>query len=184
MVFGNMGHTSFTGVGFTRNPATGENKLYGEYLVNAQGEDVVAGIRTPKSVDEMPNEDLSDFTDVEVPADDARALYGRMYEQLLDIKRTLEEHYTDVQDFEFTAQQGTLYMLQTRTGKRTAMAAVRIAVELKEEGLIDKKTAIMRVEPNQIEQLLHKQFDLKAKAKAEAEGRALAVGLPASPGSP
>jgi len=183
MVFGNMGHTSFTGVGFTRNPATGQNKLYGEYLVNAQGEDVVAGIRTPKSVDEMSNEDLSDFDDADVPADEARTLYARMYEQLLGVKKTLEEHYTDMQDFEFTAQQGTLYMLQTRTGKRTAMAAVQIAVDLKAEGLIDKKTAIMRVEPNQIEQLLHKQFDPKAKKKAEADGRALAVGLPASPGA-
>jgi len=183
MVFGNMSHTSFTGVGFTRNPATGENKLYGEYLVNAQGEDVVAGIRTPKSVDEMPDEDLSDFADVEVSAEDARELYGRMYAQLLDIKRTLEEHYADMQDFEFTAQEGTLYMLQTRTGKRTAAAAVRIAVELKEEGLIDKKAAIMRVDPNQVEQILHKQFDAKAKMKAEDEGRALAVGLPASPGA-
>ncbi|MHC4447721.1 MAG: pyruvate, phosphate dikinase, partial [Planctomycetota bacterium] len=183
MVFGNMGHTSFTGVGFTRNPATGEDKLYGEYLVNAQGEDVVAGIRTPKSVDELPAEDLSDFPECQVPADEARELYGRMYDQLVEIKHTLEEHYKDMQDFEFTAQEGTLYMLQTRTGKRTAMAAVHIAVEMKEGGLIDKKAAVMRVEPNQIEQLLHKQFDEDAKAKAEQDGRELARGLPASPGA-
>jgi len=183
MVFGNMGLTSFTGVGFTRNPATGENKLYGEYLVNAQGEDVVAGIRTPKNVNEMPNEDLSDFADSDVDADEARKLYKKMYEELTEIKHTLETHYKDMQDFEFTGQQGTLYMLQTRTGKRTAMAAVHIAVELQEEGLIDKKTAIMRVEPNQIEQLLHKQFDLKAKAKAEKDGLQMATGLPASPGA-
>jgi len=183
MVFGNMGYTSFTGVGFTRNPATGEDKLYGEYLVNAQGEDVVAGIRTPKSVDNLPNEDLSDFPDCGVSPAKARTLYKQMYKQLLDVKHTLEQHYTDMQDFEFTAQQGVLYMLQTRRGKRTAMAAVRMAVEMQEEGLIDKKTAVMRLEPNQIEHLLHKQFDPKAKAKAEAAGRHLASGLPASPGA-
>jgi len=183
MVFGNMGHTSFTGVGFTRNPATGENKLYGEYLVNAQGEDVVAGIRTPKDVNEMPNEDLSDFPECDIPAEEARALYKKMYDQLVDIKHTLEEHYKDVQDFEFTGQQGELFMLQTRTGKRTAMAAVQIAVDMEQEGLIDKKTAVMRIEPNQIEQLLHKQFDTDAKREAESSGRLLAVGLPASPGA-
>jgi len=183
MVFGNMGHTSFTGVGFTRNPATGENKLYGEYLVNAQGEDVVAGIRTPKDVNDLPAEDLSDFAECEVPAEEAKELYGRMYEQLLDVKHTLEEHYRDVQDFEFTGQEGELFMLQTRTGKRTAVAAVHIAVELSEEGLIDRKTAVMRVDPNQIEQLLHKQFDADAKTAAEDEGRMLATGLPASPGA-
>ncbi len=183
MVFGNMGHTSFTGVGFTRNPATGEDKLYGEYLVNAQGEDVVAGIRTPKSVDEMPEENLCDFPETEVSAEEARELYGRMYEQLVEIKHTLEEHYKDMQDFEFTGQQGHLYMLQTRTGKRTAMAAVRIAVEMTEQDLIDRKRAVMRVEPNQIEQLLHKQFDPDAKAEAQSDGRHLATGLPASPGA-
>jgi len=183
MVFGNMGHTSFTGVGFTRNPATGENKLYGEYLVNAQGEDVVAGIRTPKDVNERPNEDLSDFPECDIPAEEARALYKKMYDQLVDIKHTLEEHYKDVQDFEFTGQQGELFMLQTRTGKRTAMAAVQIAVDMEQEGLIDKKTAVMRIEPNQIEQLLHKQFDTDAKREAESSGRLLAVGLPASPGA-
>ena len=183
MVFGNMGYTSFTGVGFTRNPATGEDKLYGEYLVNAQGEDVVAGIRTPKSVDALPGEDLSEFPECSVTPAEARKLYQQMYRQLLDIKRTLEQHYKDMQDFEFTAQQGTLYMLQTRRGKRTATAAVRMAVEMVQEGLIDKKTAIMRLEPNQIEHLLHKQFAAKAKAAAEAEGRHLATGLPASPGA-
>jgi pyruvate,orthophosphate dikinase len=183
MVFGNMGHTSFTGVGFTRNPATGENKLYGEYLVNAQGEDVVAGIRTPKDVNLMPKEELADFPESEISAKEAKKLYKRMYKQLLEVKSTLEQHYKDVQDFEFTGQQGELFMLQTRTGKRTAMAAVQIAVDLVEEGLIDKKTAILRVEPNQIEQLLHKQFDTAAKEKAESEGRMLATGLPASPGA-
>ncbi|KPK66276.1 MAG: pyruvate phosphate dikinase [Planctomycetes bacterium SM23_32] len=183
MVFGNMGHTSFTGVGFTRNPATGEDKLYGEYLVNAQGEDVVAGIRTPKDVSQMPQEDLSDFPEREIPPDEAKELYGRMYDQLVEVKHTLEKHYTDMQDFEFTAQQGHLYMLQTRTGKRTAMAAVQTAVDMKNEGLIDEQTAVMRVEPNQIEHLLHKQFDPADKDQAEQEGRHLATGLPASPGA-
>jgi pyruvate,orthophosphate dikinase len=184
MVFGNMGHTSFTGVGFTRNPATGENKLYGEYLVNAQGEDVVAGIRTPKDVNEMQNEDLSEFPEAEMSPEEANELYTKMYDQLVDIKHTLEEHYKDVQDFEFTGQQGELFMLQTRTGKRTAVAAVKIAVDMKEEGLIDERTAVMRVDPNQLEQLLHKQFDPEAKEKAtDYEGRLLATGLPASPGA-
>jgi len=183
MVFGNMGHTSFTGVGFTRNPATGEDKLYGEYLVNAQGEDVVAGIRTPKSVDEMVEEDLGEFPDAEISPAEAKELYGRMYKQLLGIKNTLEKHYADMQDFEFTAQQGTLYMLQTRTGKRTAEAAVRIAVEMAQEKLIDREAAILRVEPGQIEQLLHKQFDERDKQGAVEAGRELACGLPASPGA-
>ncbi|MHC4788687.1 MAG: pyruvate, phosphate dikinase [Planctomycetota bacterium] len=183
MVFGNMGLTSFTGVGFTRNPATGENALYGEYLVNAQGEDVVAGTRTPKSIEQMPGEDVSDFPEAEISAEEARKLYQEMYDQLVEVKHTLEEHYRDMQDFEFTGQQGALYMLQTRTGKRTAVAAVQIAVDMKEEGLIDKKAAVMRVDPNQIEQLLHKHFDPDAKEKAEADGRQLATGLPASPGA-
>ena len=183
MVYGNMGHSSFTGVGFTRNPATGENKLYGEYLINAQGEDVVAGIRTPKSVDELQNEDVAEFPEATISAEEAKELYGRLYEQLIEIKHTLETHYTDMQDFEFTAQQGELFMLQTRTGKRTAEAAVRIAVELEQEDIIDEKTAVLRVDPNQIEQLLHKQFDVEAKSKAEAEGHNIARGLPASPGA-
>jgi len=183
MVFGNMGYTSFTGVGFTRNPATGENQLYGEYLVNAQGEDVVAGIRTPKSVSELAQEDLSEFPDAGISPEEAKRLYRGLYDQLIEVKHTLESHYKDMQDFEFTAQQGKLYMLQTRTGKRTADAAVRIAVEMAAEGLIDQKTAVLRVEPAQLEQLLHKQFDPEAKARAEQEGRELARGLPASPGA-
>jgi len=183
MVFGNMGVTSFTGVGFTRNPATGENRLYGEYLINAQGEDVVAGIRTPKSVDYLAEEDLSEFPESGVAPEEAKKLYKGMYQQLLDIKDKLESHYKDMQDFEFTAQRGKLYMLQTRTGKRTAEAAVRIAVEMKEEGLIDENTALLRVEPEQVEQLLHKQFDAGDKAAAEQAGRELARGLPASPGA-
>ena len=183
MVFGNMGLTSFTGVGFTRNPATGENKLYGEYLINAQGEDVVAGIRTPKSVSELPEEDLSDFPESDISAEKAQELYSDMYDQLVDIKHKLEKHYEDMQDFEFTAQQGELYMLQTRTGKRTADAAVKIAVDMHEEGLIDERTALLRIEPKQVEQLLHKRFDIDAKSDAEDEGRMMATGLPASPGA-
>jgi pyruvate,orthophosphate dikinase len=183
MVFGNMGYTSFTGVGFTRNPATGENKLYGEYLINAQGEDVVAGIRTPKDVNQLAEEDLSEFSECDIDPDEAKELYGRMYEQLVEIKGKLENHYKDMQDFEFTAQQGELYMLQTRTGKRTADAAVKIAVDMAQEGFIDERTAVLRVEPQQLEQLLHKQFDPDAKRSAEEEGRELGRGLPASPGA-
>ncbi len=183
MVFGNMGYTSFTGVGFTRNPATGENKLYGEYLINAQGEDVVAGIRTPEDVNGLPEEDLSGFGDADVDSGEAKKLYKGLYEQLVDIKHKLEEHYKDMQDFEFTAQQGKLFMLQTRTGKRTAAAAVKIAVDMAQESLIDERTAVLRVEPRQIEQLLHKQFKPEAKTAAEESGAELGRGLPASPGA-
>ncbi|NIA07981.1 MAG: pyruvate, phosphate dikinase [Actinobacteria bacterium] len=159
MVFGNMGDTSGTGVCFTRNPSTGENVFYGEFLMNAQGEDVVAGIRTP-----LPIEQLNDYL-------------PECYQQLLQIKDILEQHYKDVQDFEFTIQNGTLYMLQTRTGKRTGPAAVRIAVEMVKERLIDKKTALMRVESSALDQLLHPQFDPKAKKQV------IATGLAASPGA-
>ena len=159
MVFGNMGDTSGTGVCFTRNPSTGENLFYGEFLMNAQGEDVVAGIRTP-----LPIEQLNDYL-------------PECYQQLLQIKDILEQHYKDVQDFEFTIQNGTLYMLQTRTGKRTGPAAVRIAVEMVKEGLIDKKTALMRVESSSLDQLLHPQFDPKVKKHT------IATGLAASPGA-
>ena len=159
MVFGNMGDTSGTGVCFTRNPATGENVFYGEFLMNAQGEDVVAGIRTP-----LPIERLTDYL-------------PDCYSQLLQIKDVLEKHYRDVQDFEFTVQNGTLYMLQTRTGKRTGPAAVRIAVEMVKERLIDKKTALLRVDSSALDQLLHPQFDPKAKKQV------VATGLAASPGA-
>ncbi len=161
MVYGNMGDNSGTGVAFTRNPSTGEKKVYGEYLTNAQGEDVVAGIRTPKDLDELNKE---------MPA---------IYEQLMEIFANLEKHYKDMQDMEFTFQEGKLFMLQTRSGKRTAAAALQVAVEMYAEGLIDKKTAVMRVTPEQINQLLHKQLDKKAKEKAEL----VAKGLPASPGA-
>ncbi|MCC6491539.1 MAG: pyruvate, phosphate dikinase [Pirellulales bacterium] len=165
MVFGNMGDDSGTGVAFTRNPSTGENKFYGEFLVNAQGEDVVAGIRTPLPVAEMPkwNKDV--------------------HKQLLEIKDILEKHYREVQDIEFTIERGTLFMLQTRTGKRTGAAAVKIACDLVKEGLIDEKTAVQRIPAGDLTQLLLPSFAPAAKATAKKEGRLLATGLPASPGA-
>ena len=159
MVFGNMGNSSATGVCFTRDPSTGKNKFYGEYLINAQGEDVVAGIRTPN------------------PIEDLKKKMPDAYKRLVDIKNRLEKHYCDVQDMEFTIQDSKLYMLQTRNGKRTAHAAVKIAVDLAKEGMINKKTAINRVEPEQLDQLLHPTFDPKAKRTV------IARGLPASPGA-
>lgn len=159
MVFGNMGFDSGTGVGFTRNPSTGEKEYYGEYLLNAQGEDVVAGIRTPKPIKEMEKE------------------LPQAFEELKKVYEILEKHYKDMQDFEFTIERGKLYLLQTRTGKRTAQAAIRIAVDMVREGLIDEKTAVKRVEPNQINQLLHPQIDRSQPL------RVLAKGLPASPGA-
>ena len=161
MVFGNMGQDSGTGVAFTRNPSTGEDKFYGEYLINAQGEDVVAGTRTPQHISKLEEE---------MPEN---------YKQLMDIRKKLEEHYRDMQDVEFTIQEGKLYMLQTRTGKRTAAAALQIAVDMVDQGYIDKKTAVTRVEPQMLDQLLHKQLDKKAKKNAEL----LTKGLPASPGA-
>ena len=159
MVFGNLGEDSATGVAFTRNPATGSNDFYGEFLVNAQGEDVVAGIRTPQ-----PVAALKDWN-------------GKVYKQLLKIKKTLERHCRDMQDIEFTIEQGRLYMLQTRTGKRTAAAALHIAVDLVAEGKINKKTALLRIDPLDLNQLLHPSFDPAAKRTV------LARGLPASPGA-
>jgi pyruvate,orthophosphate dikinase len=159
MVFGNMGDDSGTGVAFTRDPSTGEKKLYGEYLTNAQGEDVVAGIRTPKPIAAMA-------TDL-----------PKAYKQFEQIARKLEKHYRDVQDMEFTIERGTLYMLQTRSGKRTAEAAVKIAVDMVRERLITKREAVLRVEPGQVDQLLHRRIDPKAKIHV------LATGLAASPGA-
>lgn len=171
MVFGNMGQDSATGVAFTRDPATGENVFYGEYLVNAQGEDVVAGIRTPQPLNRIQKErnkiDLPSLEE-EMP---------QIYSQLLDIRSRLERHYRDIQDIEFTIQKGRLWMLQTRVGKRTAPAAIRIAVEMVNEGLITPKEAVMRISPEQLSQLLHKMFDPKAERKY------LTKGLPASPGA-
>ncbi len=161
MVYGNMGEDSGTGVAFTRNPSTGENKFYGEFLINAQGEDVVAGIRTPQPVDEMPKWNQ------------------KVYKQLLDIKKTLEQHYREMQDIEFTIERGQLFMLQTRTGKRTGAAAVKIACEMVREKLIDEKTAVLRIPANDLTQLLLPSFNPSAKTKADV----LTRGLPASPGA-
>jgi pyruvate,orthophosphate dikinase len=161
MVFGNMGDTSGTGVGFTRNPSTGERIFYGEFLVNAQGEDVVAGIRTPQPIAELEQV---------MPA---------AYKQLREITASLEKHYRDVQDFEFTIEDGTLYMLQTRNGKRTGPAAVRIAVDMVEEGILSKKEAVQRVAPNQLDQLLHPVLDPSMRKGLQK----IATGLPASPGA-
>ncbi|NLW44346.1 MAG: pyruvate, phosphate dikinase [Syntrophomonadaceae bacterium] len=159
MAFGNMGADSGTGVAFTRNPSTGERELYGEFLVNAQGEDVVAGIRTPFPISKL-KEELPDI-----------------YDQFVRTCQTLEQHYRDMQDVEFTVEKGKLYMLQTRTGKRTARAAVKIAYDMVNEGLISKKEALLRVEPEQLNQLLHRQIDPNAKLEV------IARGLPASPGA-
>ena len=161
MVFGNMGNSSGTGVAFTRNPADGTKKIFGEFLVNAQGEDVVAGVRTPLNIDMMAEA----FPDA--------------YAHFVKIAELLEKHYKDVQDMEFTIERDKLYMLQTRNGKRTAAAAVKIAVDMVEEGLIDKETAITRIEPKQIDQLLHPMFEKEELDKANS----IAAGLPASPGA-
>ncbi|MGL6173562.1 MAG: pyruvate, phosphate dikinase [Cellulosilyticaceae bacterium] len=161
MVFGNMGETSGTGVAFTRNPSTGENLIYGEYLINAQGEDVVAGIRTPNPISQLEQD---------MPA---------VYEEFMAISNKLENHYRDMQDMEFTVEEGKLYFLQTRNGKRTAQAALRIAVELVNDGMITEEEAVLRVEPKQLDQLLHPMFDVKALKEATVIGKA----LPASPGA-
>ncbi|MEN8180619.1 MAG: pyruvate, phosphate dikinase, partial [Pseudomonadota bacterium] len=159
MVFGNRGDDSATGVAFTRNPGTGENKLYGEYLVNAQGEDVVAGIRTPKPIDRMTDE------------------MPEMARQLEELRQNLETHYKEIQDFEFTIERGTLYCLQTRNGKMNAVAMVRTSVEMVEEELITKEQALLRIEPGYLEQMLYPRMDPNSKAEAIAQG------LPASPGA-
>ncbi|MEG2985052.1 MAG: pyruvate, phosphate dikinase, partial [Peptostreptococcaceae bacterium] len=161
MVFGNMGETSGTGVAFTRNPSTGENKLFGEYLINAQGEDVVAGIRTPQDIETLQ---------IAMPS---------IYDEFVKITHILENHYKDMQDIEFTIENEKLYILQTRNGKRTAQAAINIAVDLVEENIIDEKEAIMRIEPNQLDQLLHPNFEETSLKNAKL----IAKGLPASPGA-
>lgn len=161
MVFGNMGDTSGTGVAFTRNPATGEKKLFGEFLMNAQGEDVVAGIRTPQPIAQLEN------------------TMPEVYEQFVNVANLLENHYKDMQDIEFTIEKGSLYLLQTRNGKRTAAAAINVAVDMVQEGIIDRETAVMRVEPNQLDQLLHPTFEENELERAEK----ITQGLPASPGA-
>jgi pyruvate,orthophosphate dikinase len=171
MVFGNMGETSATGVAFTRNPSTGESRLYGEFLINAQGEDVVAGIRTPQDITEFARKESgSDKASMETAMPEA-------FKELTRFYTLLEKHYRDMQDMEFTVEQGKLWMLQTRGGKRTAKAALRIAVELANEGLISKKDAVMRIDPASLDQLLHPTIDPAAKRDV------IATGLPASPGA-
>jgi pyruvate, orthophosphate dikinase len=171
MVFGNMGDTSATGVAFTRNPSTGEKKLYGEFLINAQGEDVVSGIRTPQEISEVARKEAgSDKPSMEYTL-------PRAYAELKRIYNVLERHYRDMQDLEFTVEQGKLWMLQTRSGKRTAKAALRIAVELANEGLISKSDAVLRIDPLTLDQLLHPTIDPRAHR------RVIATGLPASPGA-
>ena len=171
MVFGNMGEDCATGVAFTRNPSTGENAFYGEYLVNAQGEDVVAGIRTPQSLT-IAGKDSNHST---LPA--MEEVMPGVFGQLMEVRATLERHYRDMQDIEFTVQSGKLYMLQTRSGKRTASAAIQIAAEMVAEGLIDKAEAVARVEPSSLDQLLHPTLD------PAAERKVIGRGLPASPGA-
>ena len=161
MVFGNMGEKSGTGVAFTRNPSTGERKLYGEYLMNAQGEDVVAGVRTPNPISALEKQDK------------------KLYDEFVKIANTLEEHYRDMQDMEFTIENGKLYMLQTRNGKRTAKASLKIAVDLVKEKMLTEKEALMKLDPKQLDALLHPQFDATALKKAKVVGK----GLPASPGA-
>ncbi len=172
MVFGNMGDNSATGVAFTRNPATGENVFYGEWLPNAQGEDVVAGIRTPYAINEACKSD----TNRDLPT--LEEVMPEVYQQLLEVRETLERHYRDMQDIEFTIQEGRLWMLQTRVGKRNGPAAVRMAVDMCNEGLIDKREAVLRVKPSQLDELLHPMVD----PAAERDARVLARGLPAGPG--
>ena len=161
MVYGNMGNDCGTGVAFTRNPATGQKKLFGEFLINAQGEDVVAGIRTPKDIDELKD------------------IMPAVYKQFHETAELLEKHYKDMQDIEFTIEKSKLFMLQTRTGKRTAAAAICAAVEMVEEGLITKEEAVLRLDPIALDQLLHPTFETTSLKAAEL----LATGLPASPGA-
>ena len=172
MVFGNMGENSATGVAFTRNPATGEDKFFGEWLVNAQGEDVVAGLRTPNPLnEETKTEGTKDLPSLE-------SSMPEIYSDLKDIRGRLEKHYNDMQDIEFTIQEGKLWMLQTRVGKRNGSAAIKMAVDMKNEGMIDKKTAILRVRPEQLDELLHPMLDKESENNAPLLGK----GLPAGPG--
>jgi pyruvate,orthophosphate dikinase len=165
MVFGNMGNDSGTGVAFTRDPSTGDKKMFGEYLLNAQGEDVVAGIRNAEKIEHLSSN------------------MPEVYRQFLEITDKLEKHYSDMQDVEFTIERGKLWMLQTRNGKRTAKAAVKVAVDMADEGLISKEEAVQRVTPEQVDTLLHPQYDAKAKEAAQKEGRLYAKGVNASPGA-
>ena len=172
MVFGNMGESSATGVAFTRNPATGEDKFFGEWLVNAQGEDVVAGLRTPNPLnEETKTEGTKDLPSLE-------SSMPNIYSELKEIRGHLEKHYNDMQDIEFTIQEGKLWMLQTRVGKRNGSAAIKMAVDMKKEGMIDKETALLRIKPEQLDELLHPTLDSEAEKGAPLLGK----GLPAGPG--
>jgi pyruvate,orthophosphate dikinase len=175
MVFGNLGWESGTGVAFTRNPATGENVFYGEYLLNAQGEDVVAGIRTPQPINEAQKGD-SNLASLEEEMPE-------VYKQLLDVRAKLETHFKDMQDIEFTIENGHLWVLQTRGGKRTGLAALKIAFDMFHEGLIDRETVLLRIDPEQLNHILRPVFDAGGKEKAKREGRVIAVGLNAGPGA-
>ncbi len=176
MVFGNMGDTSATGVAFTRDPATGDNKFYGEWLINAQGEDVVAGTRTPNPLNsDTCNEQNKHLKSME-------ELYPALYSELFAIRNNLEKHYRDMLDIEFTIQEGKLFMLQCRVGKRTGTAALTMAMDMLDEKLIDEKTAVLRVVPNQLDELLHPILDVKAEEDAMLRGELIAKGLPAGPG--
>ena len=172
MVFGNTGENSATGVAFTRNPATGENKFFGEWLTNAQGEDVVAGLRTPNPL----NEDTKTEDTKHLPS--LEDTMPGIYSELFDIKNRLEQHYSDMQDIEFTIEEGKLWMLQTRVGKRNGVAAIKMAVDMFNENMIDKETAILRVNPNQLDELLHPALDKTSEDNATK----LTKGLPAGPG--
>ncbi|MBQ5582676.1 MAG: pyruvate, phosphate dikinase, partial [Bacteroidales bacterium] len=172
MVFGNMGNTSATGVAFSRNPANGDNKFYGEWLINAQGEDVVAGIRTPNPLNEATKNQHNKHLE------SLETAMPEVYAELDGIRTKLEAHFNDMQDIEFTIQEGKLWMLQCRTGKRTGVAALQMAMDMLQEGMIDEKTAVMRVSPSQLDEILHPVLD----AASEKEAKAVAQGLPASPG--
>jgi pyruvate,orthophosphate dikinase len=176
MVYGNLGDDCATGVAFTRNPATGENVFFGEFLSNAQGEDVVAGIRTPRPISRAQAGGTGQ--------DSLEATMPACYAQLLEIRATLETHYRDMQDIEFTIERGTLYMLQTRTGKRTGLAALHIACDFHETGVLDRAGVLQRIEADMLIQLLAPIFDAKDKDRAKAAGRVLGKGLPAGPGAP
>ncbi|HQP21674.1 MAG TPA: PEP/pyruvate-binding domain-containing protein, partial [Phenylobacterium sp.] len=171
MVFGNMGDSSATGVAFTRNPSTGEARLYGEFLINAQGEDVVAGIRTPQALTRAAREEMGE------KAPSMEEALPEVFTQFKSVVEKLEQHYRDMQDIEFTVEKGRLYMLQTRNGKRTAKAALKVAVDLASEGLITKEEAVMRVEPGSLDQLLHPTIDPTSARDV------ITAGLPASPGA-
>src|SRR5713226_4674812 len=171
MVFGNMGETSATGVAFTRNPSTGENRLYGEFLINAQGEDVVAGIRTPQALTRIAREEMGE------KSPSMEEALPDVFVQFKEVVEKLEKHYRDMQDIEFTVEKGRLYMLQTRNGKRTAKAALKVAVDLASEKLITREEAVMRVEPSSLDQLLHPTIDPASNREV------IATGLPASPGA-